>query len=716
MEKTRLRTSDFGLDERQRPGTRVKAGPRRLAILAALALCGSVAMRVQAQPATLKIATTNGQSINLDWNTGGALQFAPTLFGPWTTVSSGVSVLSSDTMVAGGPAKFFRVVDNGIAGSPVPLLGTTLTAPIEAAGASIQLLSAPVAEGNARLVVNIPAGVSAPSSSNIITMLVNSNVTFLRDDGVFPDEVANDRNFSAVVNIGTNDLSALNNTIANVPGTNRQSLVFVGRAIVATNTVMTFDTTNFFAGQQITFFTNIFPSGLTQPCQGPLDAYNPFKTLMIIDQSVVQDTNRTWDPGVPVGQGTKMGAWTFGKLMTDMCNTPVSGIQPSDFVLRWLQSYSVQQTINNDAVPAVQGIQSEIITPWLSASAAEGFPANTLDLSIAPFRLLAIVNRVDLRQGTTYGGVVNNSAVPSALGGEARFVFCATDSSGNPLEMTVILEYAVPFSTCEQIQNWAAQWAALNSLTFNTPVGNPTFNIALQAITDQFAKANADPSRPNGSAIHQVRANEILGQQWELRQFNVDNGAQEEPGFLVESPVAATPAFTLNGTATLNKFILSVPDPASFCPETASPPGITIPTFYNGAAFLGGWAPEGSGVFFDSDTPTRLTGSELCVRHILSLNTCNACHTSETGTEFTQVAPRPFNSIAVISGFLLGSSGGGEVFNSGARFTVVDPDTTDNPGVFYSYNDLARRVQDLWNAANCPCFFDIARPILPFQE
>ena len=55
-------------------------------------------------------------------------------------------------------------------------------------------------------------------------------------------------------------------------------------------------------------------------------------------------------------------------------------------------------------------IQSLVVQPWLAASQAEGLPTNTLDLAIAPFRLLAIANRVDLRGNSTYGPTSTNSA------------------------------------------------------------------------------------------------------------------------------------------------------------------------------------------------------------------------------------------------------------------------------------------------------------------
>ena len=662
-----------------------------LARLGVAAIGVGIGARLQAQPATLQISPSpTGTNVNLQWNTGGTLQFAPSILGPWTTVTNGVSVLSSNTMPANGPARFFRVVDNGVAGSPIPLLPNSLSAPLVVQSATLQLFPAAVPAGNTRLVMNIAPGQIA--SSNVITLLINNQITQLRDDGVFPDQVAGDGNFSAVVNVNMSDLDSLNSEIANLPPNEQITEIFSGRSILGTNVLEAFPTADFFAGAPILFFTNCAFCGFSDPCAGSPLAYDPAKTLMITDLSVVQDTNRTWDP---VGGGTKMGAWTFGRLMTDMANTPVTGISASDFVLHWLQSYQFPQTINNDVVPAVTNVQALVVAPWLAASAAEGFPANTLDLSIAPFRLLAVVNRVDLRANTTYGGTAQTNAIPPALGGEARFIFCALDPTGFPLEFTVILEYAVPESTCVGVRSWGAQWAALNSLPFNTPPSNPSFNVALQAITDQFAKANADPSRlPNKSAIHQVRANNFLNTNvnagWELRQFNIDNGSGGSPGYLVESPVAATPAIALNNSATLNMFILGIPSPSTFC-SSGTVPGITIPTVYNSSAFLGGYAPEGlGGMFWDSDTPIALAGSEFCVRHILSLNTCNGCHTAETATGFLQVTPRLFNQTTFLSAFLTGES-------------VSDPDPA-NSSVIYHYSDLARRVQDLNSLVTCPCF------------
>lgn len=268
--------------------------------------------------------------------------------------------------------------------------------------------------------------------------------------------------------------------------------------------------------------------------------------------------------------------------------------------------------------------------------------------------------------------------------------------------MTVILEYAVPISGCRNVQNWGAQWAALDKISFTAPGTKPgdlQFNQALQAITDQFAKAGDNPSQmPNQSAIAQVRFNDFMGSEWALRQFNIET----KSGYLVESEVVATPAFPLDATSTMETFLASVNNP-SFCNvgPLASTPAITIPTMYLGSSFLGGYAPEGVPTGTNTTSGMFWIGTDCadpCTRHVMSLNTCNACHTQETGTSFTHITPRAIGSPALLSGFLTG-------------ITVVDPSgcTTTN----YVYSDLQRRVQDLNSLVTCGCNAEVAHFQLP---
>ena len=640
-----------------------------------LAIAFASASFVGAQPAKLQVGATNPTTIAVQWDTGGTLQFAPSILGPWSSVTAGVNISSAATSPVNSPARFFRVVDHGVAGSPVPIFPTQLPKPLRIQGASVQQLRAPQAAGNSVMEVRFEQG--QRSVSNSLDLLIGDRITTLRDDGLFPDREARDQTFSAVIDVSLDELKTMNAGINSLIPSRRFSKIFEGRDVVGTNSLRLFPIEEFLAGARIPFFTN-GPFGPTHCAGSPL-AYDWRKTVMITDISVVQDSARTWDPcPSPVGTGTMMGPWTFGRLMTDMANTPVTGVDPSDFVLNWLRSWEFAQSINSDLVPARPQVKAQVVQDWLAASAARGFPPNKLDLSVAPFRLLAIVNRVDLRGNTTYGGSSSTTAEAACLGGEARFVFGVTDRNCNPLPFTVILEYCVPKNTCPELKAWAQQWAALDGIPFS-----PAYNAALQAITDQFAKANANPSHlPNKSAINQIRSNEILGPEWDLREWRLAVSGVDA-GFLREMPVKQTPAFAHQSTPLLHNFITA--NNASLCSGST-----TIPLIEAGMPFLGGSAPMPSPSFFW--TAPGLVPGEFCARHKLSLNTCNGCHAGETSTPFTHVGPRSQNFPASLSGFLLG-------------ITVNDP---VDLATTHTFADLDRRVEDLNKLATCPCFFGIS--------
>lgn len=99
-------------------------------------------------------------------------------------------------------------------------------------------------------------------------------------------------------------------------------------------------------------------------------------------------------------------------------------------------------------------------------------PNGKLDLSKAPLRLNAIVNRIDLRD------------LVAGHAGEARFVF-SMESNGFPLQATLIMDYRLPAATAADVQGWADSWPALGAL----PFPSEQYNVALQALTDKITGA-----------------------------------------------------------------------------------------------------------------------------------------------------------------------------------------------------------------------------------
>jgi hypothetical protein len=529
--------------------------------------------------------------------------------------------------------------------------------------AFIERLTDPNVPANTRLLVALN---KQDIPSNVITVQLEQGPVLMRDDGQGVDQQAGDGLFSAAISLDIADLELLNRHVSEWLSKAPTIPVFEQRSLVSDRRLELLNLDRFRAGGRISIFP--FPFGI------PL-AVDTKRTLLISDLSVVEDPTRTFNPCTNVG--TPLGKWTFGRLMTEMANQPETGIAPSDFARRWLNEWLAPQTINSDVVAARGTIQAQIITPWEQAS---GGPGSALDLAKAPFRLLAIVNRVDLRQNLVYGG---------GSAGEGRFVFGALGPNCQPLQFTVIFEYGINKSGCKGVRDWGKQWLDLQAL----PLGSPAYNAALEAITDQFSLAGADPTAlPNKSALNQLRTNEIaLAAPWELREFQlVPSGP--DAGQLQQVTVKQTPAFAFNNTATLANYV------------NLNAGAIVVGThlvpddFPAGNPFLGGAGPTPFGLFWDG--PSVPPGPDIVpaeARHKFSLSTCNGCHAGETNTVFTHVKPAAFGVEASLSGFMTG-------------INVTDP--ADGAPIRH-FDDLQRRAQDLDALVNSSCLFHIShRPLL----
>ncbi len=382
---------------------------------------------------------------------------------------------------------------------------------------------------------------------------------------------------------------------------------------------------------------------------------DPRRELLITDLSVVEDPVRTsWAMrplvttlstrrifGRPASTAlatqlrSQVGAWTFGKLMMDMAGAN----DPSTFTLRWLETWERDQTVNGFTVAARPSIRPLVIEPWLRASGGA-----RLDLEKAPFRLLAIVNRLDLRRSPSYA---------AGNAGEGRFVFGVLDPNGNPLPFTVIFEFEQPARTSTDVKGWAQSWHALGAVPFGG-----SFNAALQAITNRFAGRGAAPAKPNGSALNQIRTNEIaIGPVWELREFVIDRAT----GFLATATTKQSPDISFNGTPDLAAFI-NANEAAVLSGRHAVPP-----------AWLGGADPAR----FIWQAP-GIRNPEA--RHALALNTCSGCHFRETETPFTHVFTRGAGQEAGLSDFLTGNA-------------MPKRDPISNAP--HTFGDLGRRADDL---------------------
>ena len=455
------------------------------------------------------------------------------------------------------------------------------------------------------------------------------------------------------------------------------------------------------------------PPGITLPVPTPSPGVtNLFqdRVLAIRNPAVVQDAARTWNPCT--NTGISNGIWTFNHLVTQLANQPASGIDPGFMVERWLETWTSRApdpVINSITVPDREQM-TRIIDQWPRTT------AGTLDLNRSPLRLLAILPRVDLRRTTGssggYGGGASGDPIDA---GELRFVFGfvlpptwdATGFTGvvplsggcRALPFTVIFEYGVPACNCFDVVGWAKRWKQLRFLDPTTAA----YKDHLALLTERVVRANADRRKSNGSAINQIRTNEIaLSTVWELREFQL---TQQAFSLIEETTTADTPADPFNNTVTVRNWMLGMIQPNLTAANRFEDPVPLVSLFFSGNSFLGAHpqvpappvpATTPPNTFFWTAPGLTSLGvnggmnAQNWARHRVSRATCNSCHRRETSTTFLHVSPTtPLP--AAISGFLSGIN------------NVPDPaEAGGNP--LRHFDDLLRREQDLRAVADVDCF------------
>ena len=500
-----------------------------------------------------------------------------------------------------------------------------------------------------------------------VSMVLGGKEQFLRDDGSGGDAKEGDGVFSAVIDFDLGTLKDQAEFAIKTGGKSEPQAIFNGREVIGVEdpqaTAVRFN--------QLIELQNIDRLIQTRarinlfnfvPLISPA-TINPGNSLMITNPLVVQDPTRTINPCT--GVGNPNGVWTFKHLMTEM--VAGTGINPADFAEQWLLLWLSPQTPNAFTAPPRPNMFARVIAPWPRI-------AGKLDLDQSPFRLAAIVNRADLGSNPTYGGGGGSA-------GEGRLVFGVVDRTAGCTFMpfSVIFEYGIPISGCEAIKAWANQWIDLSFLA----IGSPAYNAALEAITEQFVQAGAAPSKPNGSALNQLRTNEnALNPLWELREFKI----APTPGFLFQDTVKLTPDEVLNTTVIFTMIADG-----------------TVPI----TPFLGGSARASV-----AQLNTHFNGPGLAnsLRFPASLNTCTACHIRETSTTgvpfpnnaFLHVDPRFMP--ARLSRFLTGSTP--SILDTPDLFNVTDPTVA----VIHPFNDLDRRRQVLASLGGSSCFIRFLVP------
>lgn len=441
------------------------------------------------------------------------------------------------------------------------------------------------------------------------------------------------------------------------------------------------------------------------------------KSLLITADEVVADPFRTWNACTQ--WGTPGGAWTFAHLIRQMAAN--SGMSAETFTLRWLETWLNEQVINGDKVAHRQFIFPRVIQPWATASGATATLVTdssgrlrvslvgALNLDMAPLALRAIVNRTDMGRTTkglmNYGGTISAQPVDA---GELRFIFAVQIGLGetgcSESEFTVIIEYGVPIKGCGPVVSWARSWLDLSTFTsFDAAYLN-----ALELLTERVVKANVAPGKGNGSALNQLRTNEVSLQPryggWELREFTLSkevpssNSDIPTNGPLRPHTVAQSPdddVYDASSSVEVDDYVRnavlpSVPFGSGPAPGPCSS-SYTVPFRYLGQDFRGGNSlvpPE----FWRAFTINPWNHQELCARHQFSLNTCQGCHSKDTATDFTHVKPAG-GTPAALSRFLTGGGPGG--------FLSVRDSQFPGSGYRWRFADLDRRWRRLNELAMC---------------
>jgi hypothetical protein len=399
--------------------------------------------------------------------------------------------------------------------------------------------------------------------------------------------------------------------------------------------------------------------GTTPPadpiCPGaPVDRW---KELLIVEPSVVQDARARNEAGAP---------WSFRRRLEDLAGAPAAGDLAWTWLNSWRWGYTVAAqpglpTAARVAVSPRPGVDSELLCPWLRLSPANACtPTCTscndrrLDLARAPFRLIALVNRLDLGQADGACG---------RDGGQLRFVYTAVDPrTGAALPFTVIFEYQVSLPGGQDRRGLARAWRELGRRPFGAD-----YNGRLDALVARTMRA---------ASLHRVQTNEVaLGEPWEMRQFVPL--APERGGVVLEpTAVAHTPRLSLDGTPELSSYLAE-----------------------NRLAILEGdnlLRPDmlaGSALMDRPDFRWQAPGADPEVLDAFNANTCNGCHGGRG-----DAGDLPFQHIGLAGP--VGSTAGGSYYPNASGPARVSRYLHDPSG---GDDELARRAGQLDETACGRC-------------
>jgi hypothetical protein len=353
------------------------------------------------------------------------------------------------------------------------------------------------------------------------------------------------------------------------------------------------------------------------------------RELLVTDRAVLS--------GARSDNANALAPWSFRHAMESLA--AASAVDAPSFVSGWLATWQASSTAAAEGrlpLGARPDVQKDLVCPWLRLTPENGCDetcsqcaSSKLDLSRAPFRLLAIVNRLDLAETT-------NGCKPEAS--EARLLFVAMrPGTTTPLSFNAIFEYAVDGTAAGAADSWHSL-AALH--------GDADYAAALESLTRTFT---------DSARLGQLRTSENLaGTSWELRQFAHLRGA------LVPTALTNTVTDALDGTTQLATH-LSTHEAEIFAGDNAVPANVAT-------AFS--TMPK-------ADFRWSSTTANPSTLHLFGLSTCNGCHAGERG----DTSVLPFSHVGV-------DANGATIVS---RF-LSNPSSPDSDELAFRARSLTRRL------------------------
>jgi hypothetical protein len=416
------------------------------------------------------------------------------------------------------------------------------------------------------------------------------------------------------------------------------------------------------------------PRAPAPPATCPAVAVSRFNELLIVDAGVTGDDRAS--------NAATTHPWSFRQHVEALVGS--SAEAAGSLADAWLAGWSTATEVPVSTAPGAARVpieprpaaQAVLRCPWLRQSpenacdtGCSSCRSRHLDLARAPFRLLAIANRIDLAASASpdAGGAASDGVACGTSGGEVRFVYTAIDPETRlALPFTVIFEYGIDLLPGETLRDWAAAWHDLGAL----PVGSVAYNARLDGV---IARALVR------ATLRRVLTNEDAfgladGLPWEMRQFAptlTDSGTVR----LVEIAMSGTPRLSLGATAELGQWI---DDNAAAVLANENPLPLSM---------LAASAPLPTADFSWMTTARKADAGAAFNR-----NTCNGCHGGRrdaTDVPFQHIAP--------------GSDGGyydGGVAGPSRSASTRISRFLHNPG---SDDELGRRERKLASILCTPC-------------